>query len=159
MIAEQTMYTDTISTSSGDITGKTMEDESRWQAVISRDARQDGSFVFAVSSTGIYCKPSCPSRRPRREHVSFFAAPGDAEEAGFRACKRCRPDGLDDVTNRETVQTICRYIEENYSGERPITLAALGDHVGLSPFHLQRVFKKATGITPRQYAGLCAWVG
>ena len=67
--------------------------ENQWQAVLARDANQDGSFVFAVSSTGIYCRPSCPSRRPRRENVTFFRKPDEAEKAGYRACLRCRPEG------------------------------------------------------------------
>jgi AraC family transcriptional regulator of adaptative response/methylated-DNA-[protein]-cysteine methyltransferase len=128
------------------------DEERWWEAVMSRDAASDGAFVYAVRSTGIYCKPSCPSRRPRREHVSFFDAAEAAEAAGFRACRRCRPNGVEDDPNAEIVQRVCRYIEENHTGERPVTLTALGEHVGLSPFHLQRVFKRATGITPRQYA-------
>src|ERR1700693_4434009 len=74
--------------------------ENQWQAVLARDANQDGSFVFAVSSTGIYCRPSCPSRRPRRENVSFFPKPDNAEKAGYRACLRCRPKAV--VGNRQT---------------------------------------------------------
>lgn len=128
------------------------DEERWWEAVMSRDAALDGEFVYAVRSTGIYCKPSCPSRRPRREYVTFFGVAKAAEAAGFRACKRCLPDGKEDDPNAETVQRVCRYIEENHTGEQPVTLAALGEYVGLSPFHLQRVFKRATGITPRQYA-------
>lgn len=147
MIAERAMVRDMTLMNSA-----LTDDDGRWDAVMSRDAHLDGAFVYAVRSTGIYCKPSCPSRRPRREYVTFFEAPKAAEAAGFRPCKRCRPNGIEDDPNAETVQRICRYIEENYTGERSITLAALGEHVGLSPFHLQRVFKRATGITPRQYA-------
>ncbi|HKP52917.1 MAG TPA: bifunctional DNA-binding transcriptional regulator/O6-methylguanine-DNA methyltransferase Ada [Chloroflexia bacterium] len=147
MIAEQTIFRDTL------YMGNALEgDAIRWEAVLSRDARFDGEFVYAVSSTEIYCKPSCPSRRPKREHVTFFEAPEAAEANGFRPCKRCQPKGKADDPNAEVVRLICDYIEENHTGEKPITLAALGEHVGLSPFHLQRVFKQATGITPRQYA-------
>ncbi|MCH9013467.1 MAG: bifunctional DNA-binding transcriptional regulator/O6-methylguanine-DNA methyltransferase Ada [Proteobacteria bacterium] len=127
-----------------------MTDEDRWQAVAGRDARFDGDFVFAVASTGIYCRPSCPSRRPRRRNVSFYGVPEAAEHAGYRACLRCRPR---DVAARdariEAVRSVCRYIEEH--GDGPPTLAALGAHVNLSPHHLQRSFKAVIGVTPRQY--------
>ena len=124
-------------------------DEERWQAVLARDGRHNGRFVYAVSSTGIYCRPSCPSRHPRRERVHFFADPDDAERAGFRACRRCAPHAAL-APEVETVQRICRHIEDDPDG--PITLAALGARAGLSPFHLQRLFKRVTGVTPRQYA-------
>lgn len=147
MLAELTMLRDKPNPGNSP-----MGDESRWQTVQSRNPLADGEFVYAVRSTGIYCKPSCPSKRAGREYVTFFEAPEAAEDAGFRPCKRCKPKGAEDDSNREVVQSVCRYIEENYDGERPITLASLSEHVGLSPFHLQRVFKRATGITPRQYA-------
>src|SRR5271154_1786136 len=81
----------------------------RWQAVEARDASQDGSFVFAVSSTGVYCRPSCPSRRPRRENVAFFRSPDEAEKAGYRACLRCRPKSAGHG-GAEAARAICRYI-------------------------------------------------
>lgn len=124
-------------------------DEARWQAVLARDGRHNGRFVYAVSSTGIYCRPSCPSRHPRRERVRFFAGPDEAERAGFRACKRCTPRAALSP-EVETVQCICRFIESEPDG--PITLAALGAQAGLSPFHLQRLFKRVMGVTPRHYA-------
>ncbi len=149
MIAERTMWRDKLA-----VISTPVDDEQRWNAVQTRDAHLDGEFVYAVSSTGIYCKPSCPSRKPMREHVLFFALPETAESAGFRSCKRCKPDGAarDKSAEAEIVRSVCRYIEENYDGEQPVTLTALGEHVGLSPFHLQRLFKRITGITPRQYA-------
>ena len=125
--------------------------ENRWQAVLARDANQDGSFVFAVSSTGIYCRPSCPSRRPRRENVTFFRAPSEAEKAGFRACLRCRPKAIGGNRQTEMVKAVCRYIEQHL--DEPITLARLGSEFRQSPFHLQRSFKAALGISPRAYAG------
>jgi AraC family transcriptional regulator of adaptative response/methylated-DNA-[protein]-cysteine methyltransferase len=127
--------------------------EARWLAVEARDSGQDGKFVFAVSSTGIYCRPSCPARRPRRENVSFFQAPQAAEKAGYRACLRCRPNSGSGDPQAEMVKAICRYIERHL--DEPITLAVLGTTFHQSPFHLQRTFKTALGITPRAYAESC----
>ena len=81
-----------------------------WQAVMARDASEDGKFVFAVSSTGIYCRPSCPSKRPRRENVTFFHKPDEAEKAGYRACLRCRPQAATDARSAN-IRAVCRYIE------------------------------------------------
>jgi AraC family transcriptional regulator of adaptative response/methylated-DNA-[protein]-cysteine methyltransferase len=126
-------------------------DESQWQAVLAKDARCDGQFVFAVSSTGIYCRPSCGSRRPRRENVSFFQSPELAEQAGFRACRRCRPREKRTVDVQvHMAQDVCRIIEEN-EGET-VSLAALSERLGVSSFHLQRTFKSVMGITPKDYA-------
>jgi AraC family transcriptional regulator of adaptative response/methylated-DNA-[protein]-cysteine methyltransferase len=125
-----------------------------WQAVIAKDSRFDGTFVFAVSSTKIYCRPSCASRRPRRERVSYFRLPEAAEQAGFRACRRCHPRRARSPDPQiEMVQRACRYIETQ--DETSVTLAELGEHIGISPFHLQRVFRKIMGITPRQYLDAC----
>jgi AraC family transcriptional regulator of adaptative response/methylated-DNA-[protein]-cysteine methyltransferase len=127
------------------------DNETRWQAILSRDPRCDGTFVFSVSSTGIYCRPSCPARRPRRDRVSFFESPADAEKAGFRSCRRCRPTeaGLID-SNIELVKSICKFIDDN--DEQKLSLEVLSKRFGLSSFHLQRTFKKLMGVTPRQYA-------
>jgi AraC family transcriptional regulator of adaptative response/methylated-DNA-[protein]-cysteine methyltransferase len=127
-----------------------MHDATYWQAVQDRDPQADGTFVYAVRSTGIYCRPSCASRRPNREQVAFFPLPEAAEQAGFRACKRCTPQeaGTPDP-QVALVRRACRYIEAAADG--PLTLAALGDHLGLSPAHAQRVFKRLMGISPRQY--------
>ena len=128
--------------------------ESQWQAVLTKDARFDGQFVFAVSSTGIYCRPSCPSRRPRRDRVSFFQLPEGAEQAGFRACRRCHPRDARALDPQiQMAQQVCRLIEAN-EGE-PITLAVLSEQVGVSSFHLQRTFKSIMRITPRDYAETC----
>lgn len=127
-----------------------MHEDLYWQAVRTRDHRSDGAFIYAVRSTGIYCKPSCPSRRPRREQVVFFPVPQAAEEAGFRPCQRCRPEGTKQSSPQvELVQQACRYIEAH--SEEPLTLASLSEQVHISPYHLQRVFKRIMGITPRQY--------
>src|SRR5438552_1035260 len=124
-----------------------------WDAVLARDASQDGTFVFAVSSTGVYCRPSCPSRRPRRENVTFFNKPDEAEKAGFRACLRCRPKAIGGNHQTEMVKAVCRYIEQHL--DEPITLSRLGAAFHQSPFHLQRSFKAALGISPRAYADSC----
>jgi AraC family transcriptional regulator of adaptative response/methylated-DNA-[protein]-cysteine methyltransferase len=123
-----------------------------WQAVQARDANQDGKFVFAVSSTGVYCRPSCAARRPRRENVTFFRKPDEAERAGYRACLRCRPKAAGNGTT-EMVKAMCRYIEQHL--DEPLTLARLGSEFHQSPFHLQRTFKSVLGITPRAYADSC----
>jgi AraC family transcriptional regulator of adaptative response/methylated-DNA-[protein]-cysteine methyltransferase len=128
-------------------------DERRWDAVLARDAGRDGDFVFAVSSTGVYCRPSCPARRPRRENVQFFLAPAQAEQAGYRACLRCRPKSVSGNAQSDGVKAICRFIEQHL--DEPLTLNRLGKEFRQSPFHLQRRFKAALGITPREYADSC----
>lgn len=122
-----------------------------WQAVIARDARFDGQFVFAVSSTKVYCRPSCPSRRPRRERVSFFEKAEAAEQAGFRACLRCKPQSLDVADPQlALVQRVCQLLDAADDTEA-VKLAELAAQVGISSFHLQRTFKRVMGISPRQY--------
>jgi AraC family transcriptional regulator of adaptative response/methylated-DNA-[protein]-cysteine methyltransferase len=123
-----------------------------WRAVLTRDANSDGDFVFGVSSTGIYCRPSCPSRRPHRENVTFYQTPLEAERAGYRACLRCRP-AFDANPRTRMVKAVCRHIEKHL--DEPITLARLSEVFHQSPFHLQRTFKSVLGITPRAYAESC----
>jgi len=118
----------------------------KWQQVVARDARQDGRFVFAVRTTGIYCRPSCPSRRPRRDSVEFFPTPNEAERAGYRACLRCKPT---EVSSQARYIAHARRILDHAEGV--VTLPQLSKQVGLSPFHLQRLFKRATGLSPREY--------
>lgn len=126
-----------------------MDDELLWRQVMDRDRDADGRFVFAVRSTGIYCRPSCPSRRPRRTQVVFFPAPTAAERAGFRPCRRCRPDrAASDVV--EKVRRVCAWMAAN--PHVPPTLARLGRLVETSPFHLQRMFQRVLGVSPREYA-------
>ncbi len=131
---------------------KTVEhDDHRWQAVQERDVQADGQFVFAVRSTRIYCRPSCPARRPARHQVVFFPTCDAAEQNGFRACRRCHPR---EVSAHATMVTqVCRLLEADL--EEPLSLAVLGDKVGVSPFHLQRIFKRALGVSPRAYADAC----
>src|ERR1700716_281705 len=119
-------------------------------AVASRDARLDNAFVYAVRSTGVYCRPSCPSRRPRPKQMQFFAMPEAAERAGFRPCLRCRPRQAPRNTQAELVRRVCSAIEADV--ERPADLRRLAEGSGMSAQHLQRTFRKAMGITPRQYA-------
>jgi AraC family transcriptional regulator of adaptative response/methylated-DNA-[protein]-cysteine methyltransferase len=128
-----------------------VETENRmWEAVAAKDSRFDGQFVFAVSSTKIYCRPSCPSRRPRREHVTFFDLPDAAEQAGFRACLRCEPRRVGVVDSRvDLVQRVCRFLDASQT--ETVKLADLAAHAGVSVFHLQRTFKRIMGISPRQY--------
>ncbi len=130
--------------------------EQHWHAVESRDRRFDGAFVYGVASTHIYCRPSCPSRRPRRENVHFFPVPEAAEQAGYRACLRCRPAETEAADPQlDMVRRVCRFIEAQGGGdgeEGPPTLAQLSAHANLSPHHLQRTFKRVMGISPRQYA-------
>lgn len=124
-------------------------DEARWRAVLGRDAAADGQFVLAVKTTGIYCRPVCPARRPKRENVEFFSTCGEAEGAGYRACLRCRPTGAPPADERlAKIQRACRLIEQ--AEEAPL-LAELAAAVGLSPFHLQRKFREAVGVSPRGY--------
>jgi AraC family transcriptional regulator of adaptative response/methylated-DNA-[protein]-cysteine methyltransferase len=130
-----------------------LNDEMRWQAFLERDKAMDGKFVLAVTSTGIYCRPSCPARKPKRENVLFFDGPEEAEAAGFRACLRCKPKGIGGpVAGAEIAERASRYIEANLDGEGDLTLSGIGAHVGVSPYHLQRVFRRVMGVSPRQYA-------
>jgi AraC family transcriptional regulator, regulatory protein of adaptative response / methylated-DNA-[protein]-cysteine methyltransferase len=126
-------------------------DEERWrQAVSRRDRAFDGKFVFAVRTTGVYCRPSCASRPAKRENVAFFMTAAEAEKAGYRACKRCRPDNLGAPDPQvEAVKRACERIE---SAEEAPKLADLAASVGLSPYHFHRVFKTITGVTPKAYA-------
>jgi len=130
--------------------------EEWWQAVLSRNHHFDETFVYGVRSTGIYCRPSCPARRPQRDQVIFFRMPEAAEQAGFRPCTRCRPaEAVIQDPQVKRVQRLCRFIESYDSPDRSLTLAEMGDHVHVSPHHLQRTFKRMMGITPRQYAEAC----
>jgi len=122
----------------------------RWAALAARDPDADGRFFYSVRTTGVYCRPSCASRRPRPENVRFHASAAEAEAAGFRPCRRCRPDReVAPSAQAAMVAELCRIIE---TAERPPTLAELARRAGISAFHLHRVFKSVTGVTPRAYA-------
>ncbi|HQV29111.1 MAG TPA: methylated-DNA--[protein]-cysteine S-methyltransferase [Thermoflexales bacterium] len=124
-----------------------MNEQTQWQAVLDRDARQDGAFVYAVKTTGVYCRPSCASRQPRRENVLFYSSPAEAAAAAYRACKRCRPD--------QPTQTAPEFVAQARAlldAEGGLPLSELGARLGVSPFHLQRAFSKTVGLSPAQYA-------
>jgi AraC family transcriptional regulator of adaptative response/methylated-DNA-[protein]-cysteine methyltransferase len=128
-------------------------DEARYKALVARDATCDGEFFYGVRTTGVFCKPSCGARTPKRENVSFHASVNDAMAAGFRACKRCRPDELDSTLHADVITAVCRTIDDAVATDHAApTLAALSVRAGFSPFHLHRLFRKATGLTPREYA-------
>ena len=122
----------------------------RWAAVVARDRDADGTFFYSVRTTGVYCRPSCAARPARPKNVAFHASAADAERAGFRPCKRCRPTEAPLAEQQAaSVAELCRFIE---SAEQPPTLDELAVRAGLSPYHLHRVFKRITGLTPRAYA-------
>ena len=127
----------------------TETDEKRWNAVRARDGSQVGVFVYAVQTTGIYCRPGCSAKLARRENVRFFATPAEAEEEGFRACKRCRPNNLEQNLHAEKVRLACERIR---SSEEEPDLATLARGAGMSPGHFQRVFKDQLGLSPKRYA-------
>jgi len=129
--------------------GAAVAQDARWAAIVARDHAFDGQFYYSVRTTGIYCRPSCGARRANPKNVAFHQTPAEAEAAGFRACKRCRPDAESAGAERAArVLDACRRIEE---AEESIGLAALAAGAGLSPHHFHRVFKAVTGVTPREY--------
>ena len=125
-------------------------DERRRAAVMARDRRADGMFVYGVTSTGVFCRPSCASRRPRSDRMAFFSTAADAKAAGYRACRRCQPESVPETT--DVVERICRYIDSRQD-ESP-QLSELERTFGLSRHHLVRTFKAAVGMTPKAYADL-----
>ena len=124
--------------------------------MLQHNAKQDGQFYFGVTTTGIYCRPSCPARRPLRKNVKFYETPGAAERDGLRPCLRCRPlAGRADEATIEKVQALCHFIEQNCESGDTLTLETLAAHAGWSPFHLQRTFKAVLGISPKQWLDAC----
>jgi AraC family transcriptional regulator, regulatory protein of adaptative response / methylated-DNA-[protein]-cysteine methyltransferase len=126
-----------------------LDEDGKWTIVLSRDDRFDGRFVFAVRSTGIYCRPSCPARRPTRDKVVFFPGSVEAERSGFRPCHRCLPRQSGPSPRARLVEQVCKFVEANI--QKKLTLKILSSQVGLSPYHFQRTFKKMLGISPHQY--------
>src|SRR3954465_12924653 len=128
-----------------------MNETTAWESVLQRDSAADESLLYGVTTTGIYCRPSCPSRRPKRDNVAFFSSVEAAERAGFRACQRCRPNLA--KSPNAAIARARDYIDKHINdlaGER-IALELLGRESGLSPYHLQRTFKSTLGLTPAQY--------
>ena len=128
-----------------------MNEAIAWESVLHRDPSADDRFLYGVKTTGVYCRPTCPSRRPRRDNVAFFSSVEAAERAGFRACQRCRPNLV--KSENSAVERARAYIDTHiadFTDER-ITLDLLGEEVRLSPYHLQRKFKELIGLTPAQY--------
>lgn len=131
----------------------TAETDARWTAVARRDRRADGQFVYAVRTTGIYCRPSCASRPPRSENVAFFALPALAEAAGYRACKRCRPREAQIADPRALLaEQVAGYLAAHCEDPVALALDAIGAAVGYTPGHVSAVFKEMLGVTPRRYA-------
>ena len=129
---------------------KMIESDPRWTSLKSRDHGADGTFYYSVATTGVYCRPSCGSRLPRPENVRFYGSREDAERAGFRPCKRCKPDTEEHASaHASKIAAACRAIEES---ETAPSLATLAQRAGLSVYHFHRLFKAATGVTPKQYA-------
>src|SRR5437667_11034425 len=135
-------------------TAQILNDTARWNAVLGRDRGADGEFVYAGRSTGVYCRPSCPSRRPRRDRVAFYDTRAESRDAGFRACRRCKPDATVAAADPwvEKIRRACVYLA-NVAGHP--ALATLAVRLGGSPYHLQRNFKRLVGVTPREYADAC----
>ncbi|HEV7784986.1 MAG TPA: bifunctional DNA-binding transcriptional regulator/O6-methylguanine-DNA methyltransferase Ada, partial [Thermoanaerobaculia bacterium] len=127
-----------------------LDEEAAWAAVLARDPAAEDRFVYAVTSTGIYCRPTCPARRPRRDRIAFFLSPGAAETAGFRACRRCRPASGRPSAARQRVELVRAYLDAN--PDETVTLQQLARLVRMSPAHLQRTFKCQIGLSPREYA-------
>lgn len=125
-------------------------EDQRWQAILKRDKKADGSFFYSVKTTGVYCRPSCAARLARPENVAFHSSTEEARAAGFRPCKRCKPDDVSlSERHKEAIAAVCRMIE---SAEEEPTLQELADSAGMSTYYFHRLFKAITGLTPKAYA-------
>lgn len=125
-------------------------DAQRWDALVQRNPQADGVFLYAVQTTGVYCRPTCRSRLPNQKNVVFFECSADAQKAGFRPCKRCQPNTVSPAQQQiETIARICKLIEQS---EEPLSLQKMAKIAGLSQYHFHRLFKKMVGVTPKEYA-------
>ena len=127
----------------------TLNPERAWKGVLERDRRFDGQFVYGVASTKVYCRPSCPSRRPSRYQVTFFDSSRLAETAGFRACRRCRPGSAEGPETEKRIGQARRYLDKHY--DESVTLQQLAGEIGMSPYYVQRAFKRLVGVSPKEY--------
>jgi AraC family transcriptional regulator of adaptative response/methylated-DNA-[protein]-cysteine methyltransferase len=133
-----------------------LNEDNCWNAVLSKDKAKDGQFYFGVKTTGIYCRPSCPSRRPLRKNVVFYETRAEAERNGLRPCLRCRPGSITEAdSNKLRIRRLCDHIRLNCQSGESLALEDLSRQVGLSPFHLQRTFKEIVGVTPKEYVDAC----
>ncbi len=133
------------------MTPTVLSEETSWRAIQEHDAGFDGQFVYGVRTTGIYCRPSCPARRPQRKNIEIFPDPSAAEEKGYRPCQRCHPHlSQPPEPQQDLIVRVCRYLDE--PRDKLPTLGELAQHFSISPFHLQRTFKRLVGVSPRQYA-------
>jgi AraC family transcriptional regulator, regulatory protein of adaptative response / methylated-DNA-[protein]-cysteine methyltransferase len=149
ILSEEAAMNATVKQTTQQIPEQVQIEARRWQAVLDRDSALDGAFVFGVSSTGVFCRPSCPAKRPRRENVTFYDDPLQAEQQGYRACLRCRPKAIDGNPQSALVRAVCRYIERHIDDR--LTLGMLANEFRRSPFHLQRTFKSVLGVSPKAY--------
>ena len=142
-------FTINMNTKTAQLAAATLNDP-RWSAVVARDPAAEGTFFYSVKTTGIYCRPSCPSRPARPENVQFHLTAAHAERAGFRPCKRCQPDQPQMAEQHAALVTkLCRFIEK---AEQTPSLHELAKHAGLSTYHLHRIYKSVIGVTPKAYA-------
>ncbi len=132
-----------------------LDQQACWEAVLAKDRSQDGRFLFGVITTGVYCRPGCSARAPRRENVRFYRTAAEAEADGLRPCLRCRPTERDADPNAARIRELCEYIRANSGSGQPLSLDHLSRRAGISPFHLQRTFKAAVGVTPKQFVERC----
>jgi AraC family transcriptional regulator of adaptative response/methylated-DNA-[protein]-cysteine methyltransferase len=144
-----TVSDDMAHTAANDRVEVVLTEDEAWAAIEGRDRRFDGFFVYAVETTGIYCRPSCPARRPHRKNVAFYFSSQKAEEAGYRACRRCHPKHTDPTPAEQAVEKARAYLDAHL--DEPVTLDTLAEEIGLSPSHLQKTFKRFVGLSPKDY--------
>ncbi|MEM1204230.1 MAG: bifunctional DNA-binding transcriptional regulator/O6-methylguanine-DNA methyltransferase Ada [Acidobacteriota bacterium] len=140
---------------SPNVLNEVLDEETCWRAVLDRDRNLDSRFYFGVLTTGIFCRPSCPARRPLRRNVRFFATAVEAQGAGLRPCKRCRPLDRAEDTRVQQMEALCTFIREHCDSGEPLTLDVLASRTDLTPSRLRRLFREIVGVTPRAYVDGC----